>query len=89
MECIRHLVPENTTYAVHIVVKTPFEFGKWVGLRIKIIDEATDGEILSEKFEKKDCKKSKDQIIQIEKVGQGRNAVQFSMNALSSGNTVP
>lgn len=52
MECIRCLIPENTTYAIYVVVKAPFKFEKWLGLRIRMIDEATNREILSEKYEK-------------------------------------
>jgi hypothetical protein len=88
MKCTRCLVPENTTYAIYILVKAPFKFEKWLGLRIKVIDEATNREILNERYEK-DSMGTKDQIIQIEKVGQGKNAVQFSMNALPLGNIVP
>jgi hypothetical protein len=87
MECTRSLIPENTTYAIYVVVKAPFKFEKWLGLRIKMIDEATNREFLSEKYEK-DCKGTKDQIIQIERVGQDKNEVQFSMSALPSGNIV-
>jgi hypothetical protein len=88
MECTRCLIPENTPYAIYVVVKAPFKFEKSLGLRIKIIDEATNREIFSEKYEK-DCEGTKDQIIQIEKVGEGKNEAQFSMNALPSGKIAP
>jgi hypothetical protein len=88
MKCSRCLIPEDMTYSIHVVVKSSFKFEKWLGIRIKIIDEARNCEILNEKYEK-DSKGTTDQIIEIEKVGQGNNAVNFSMNTLPSGNIVP
>jgi hypothetical protein len=88
MECTRYLVPETTAYAIYILVTAPFKFEKWLGLRINMIDEATNCEILSERYEK-DCMGIEDQIIQIEGVDQGKNASQFSMNALPPGNIAP
>jgi hypothetical protein len=54
MECTRFLGLENTTYAIYILVKAPFKFEKWLGLRINVIDEETNCEILSERYGK-DC----------------------------------
>ncbi|XMA12207.1 hypothetical protein WAI453_004998 [Rhynchosporium graminicola] len=48
--CTRYIIPEDTRYAIEVILKSGFHLGDCEGVRIKIYDKATDNFIGQKKI---------------------------------------
>lgn len=97
-ERTRYVVPEDTAYAMEIIVKKGYRFSKkWTGFAIRVEDLATNRQIYN-RLPEKACEKDvliTDQVILIDTVdsavvnGELRFGPELTFQAMSPGKFIP
>jgi hypothetical protein len=95
--CTRYITPESQTYAIHVVVKSGYNWGKYTQMYIEVSDKATEKQLFECWHRKKKCEGSistNDQVFAHSTVdyaavdGKPRRAVQLAFKNIIPGTKV-